>query len=53
LGDFQGAIRFFKKAIELNLNEPKYLKILGMTYQDLVKTAEADQYFQHAKRLRN
>ena len=53
LGDYQGAIRFFKKAIALNPNEPNYYQMVGMTYQNLGKPAEAQEYFQHAKKLRN
>lgn len=53
LGDYEGAIRFFKKAIALNPSEPNYYQMVGMTYQNLGRTADAQEYFRKAKRLQN
>ncbi|MDB9963977.1 tetratricopeptide repeat protein [Vicingaceae bacterium] len=53
LGDFEGAIRYFKKAITLNPNEPNYYKMVGMTYQNMGRAADAQVYFLQAKRLQN
>ena len=53
LGDYKGAIRFFKKAIALNPGEPNYYQMVGVTYQNLGKKTETQEYFQMAKRLRN
>lgn len=53
LGDYQGAILHFKKAIKLNPNKTNYYQMVGITYKNLGNTAEANRYFELAKKRRN
>ena len=53
LGDFQGSITYFQKAIKLRPQEAKYYQMIGISYQNMGKTGQANYFFKQAQAIQN